>query len=108
MSKSGRQYERVDSRVPVQLVDGTEGETRNLSPHGVFFVVDAEMDAGDDLEFTLDFDTPAGKVHLHCVGEVVRTQRVDGRIGVAVKILESRLERRDHRSPHEPASIGVT
>jgi hypothetical protein len=72
---------------------GAEGITRDLSPAGVYFVTSEGLRAGDILRFTVEFDSPSGKLFLDCTGEVVRVEDSDGRTGVAVKITESRLER---------------
>jgi hypothetical protein len=36
-----------------------------------------------------------GKLYLDCSGQVVRVEDREGKVGVAVKITESRLERRE-------------
>lgn len=94
MSRFERQFERTEATVKLQLEGGVKGETRNLSPGGLFFVTDEEMEPGQTLHFTLEFDDPAGKLHLDCIGEIVRVERTDGKIGIGAKIIESRLERR--------------
>ncbi len=94
MRGSAREFDRVNATIPVQFEGGVEGETRNLSPSGVFFVVDEEMKTGGSLRFTLEFDSAGGKLYMDCIGEIVRVQQTDGKIGVAAKITESRLERR--------------
>ena len=94
MRGSAREFDRVNATIPVQFEGGLEGETRNLSPSGVFFVVDTEMQAGGVVHFTLEFDSAGGKLYMDCIGEIVRVERADGKVGVAAKIVESRLERR--------------
>lgn len=94
MSRPPRKHERVSAVVPVRLSDGGGGVTRDLSPAGVFFVVDQNMEAGQTLRFTLEFENPSGPLYLDCVGEVVRVEDSEGKRGVAVRIVESRLERR--------------
>ena len=95
MPQSARQFERINAAVPVQLEGGLQGQTLNLSPTGVFFVIDADVESGKSIHFTLEFDNPGGKLYLDCVAEVVRTEKADGKLGVAAKIIESRLERRN-------------
>jgi hypothetical protein len=51
------------------------------------------MADGGTIHFTLEFDNPSGKLLLECSGEIVRVEKAGGKIGVAAKIVESRLER---------------
>jgi len=51
------------------------------------------MTDGSSIHFTLEFDNPSGKLLLECSGEIVRVEKAGGKIGVAAKIVESRLER---------------
>src|SRR5258706_11464034 len=83
MRGSAREFDRVNATIPVQFEGGIEGETRNLSPSGVFFVVDTEMKAGGSLHFTLEFDSAAGKLYMDCIGEIVRVEKADGKAGIA-------------------------
>ena len=93
-TRAGREYKRLDAAIPVRLEDGTTAITRDLSPAGVFFVTDKRMEAGNSIHFTIEFDNPGGKLHLDCLGEIVRVEQADGKIGIAAKILESRLQRK--------------
>lgn len=100
MAREPRQNDRVNAEVPVRLEDGTGGVTRNISPGGVYFVVDEKLSAGQSIRFSIEFTHPAGPadagvLHLDCVGSVVRVEEAHGKRGVAVKIVESRLERRE-------------
>ena len=93
--RAGREHKRLQAAVPVRLEDGTNGLTRDISPTGVFFVTDKKMEPGNSVHFTIEFDNPGGKFHLDCTGEIVRVERVDEKIGIAARITESRLERRN-------------
>ena len=95
MSDGARQFQRVNATIPVRLDDGGDGVTRDLAPGGVFFVTDANLDKGSAIHFTLEFEHPSTKLMLDCVGEVVRVEKTNGKLGVAVKITKSQLERRD-------------
>jgi hypothetical protein len=57
-------------------------------------VTDAELRSKGPLRLTLEFESAAGKLYLECVGEIVRVEKGDGKIRVAAKITDSRLERR--------------
>jgi hypothetical protein len=95
MGRPPRKHERVSAAVPVHLDNGLEGLTRDLSPAGVYFVVNEDVQEGDPIRFTVEFDNPSGKLHLECSGRIVRVEHSAGKRGVAVQITESRLERRD-------------
>jgi hypothetical protein len=96
MSRPPRRHDRVNAVVPVRMDSGKEGITRDLSPAGVYFVTGENLRPGEVLRFTVEFDSPSGKLFLDCSGEVVRVEDANGRTGVAVKITESRLERSDN------------
>lgn len=95
MPESKEQEHRREDRIPValrvDLENSATGIARDVSPSGIFFEVDASYAAGTAITFAIDFDTPAGRLNLRCQGEIVRVERRDTRLGVAVKILESTL-----------------
>jgi len=101
MSRQPRESERVDARVCVKLEDGSAGETRNLSPSGIYLVTDAQMRVGSGVRFSVEFQEVGGSFHLDCVGEIVRMESVEGKTGVGVRITQSRLERRAPGLPVE-------
>jgi hypothetical protein len=97
MAKDSRQNDRVNAMLPVRFEEGGVGVTRNLSPGGVYFIVDESVTAGHPVRFSLEFtsgDTASAELYLECVGHVVRVEPVGGKLGVAVQLTESRLERR--------------
>ena len=69
--------------------------TRDVSASGVFFETDQDMADGSPIEFAVELDSPTGKLVLRCSGQIVRIQRSGGKLGVAAKILDSKLELRD-------------
>ena len=101
MSQEIRRNLRVNAEVPVHLDDGTDGVTCNVSPSGVYFVVDEKLEAGRQIHFTLEFKDPQyGILCLECLGSVVRVEAFEDKSGVAVEITESRLERRETAVVH--------
>ena len=105
MADEPRRHNRVKTAVPVEIDDGTGGLTRDISPAGIYFVGEARPAKGQEIRFNLEFVNPAdpsGKLHLSCLGTVVRVEQSGGRYGVAVSITESRLERRAERRIKEP------
>jgi hypothetical protein len=85
-----RREERVAAVLPVRL-NNAAGVTRDMSVTGIFFETDAELAPGSSIEFVVDIHIPAGKRTLTCLGNIVRTEARDNRLGVAVKILDSRI-----------------
>ena len=69
-----------------------EGVTTNISTTGVYFEVDLNQDAGSQIEFVIDLDTPGGPMHLHCIGEIVRIDDKGGKKGIATRIIKSEIK----------------
>lgn len=71
-------------RLPIRVLrtrTGTlpaNGETRNLSSGGVLFSSDAQIDAGETIEYTIQLDGEQAGPSLHCLGKVTRSQGGDG------------------------------
>ena len=92
MARGERREERMSAARPVRLDRGT-GVTRNISASGVFFETNVDYDAGSKISFAIEIDGPRGeKFLLRCQGEIVRVESRDGKVGVAVKIVVSKLE----------------
>jgi hypothetical protein len=65
------------------------GETRDVSYRGLYFLTEATPEAGSSIEFVLTLPqqiTLAGDVHIRCYGRVLRVEPHDGRRGVAARI----------------------
>ena len=86
-----RREERVQAALQVDLDHGT-GVTRDVSTSGVFFETDMDCAPGSEISFSIGLDSPGGKLTLQCKGQIVRVERRDGKIGVAAKIVASKLE----------------
>jgi len=93
MAELRRAQQRVSAVLPVKVEGRSAGVTRDISPSGIFFETDQDMTDGSTIHFTLEFDNPSGKLLLECSGEIVRIEKAGGKIGIAAKIVESRLER---------------
>jgi PilZ domain len=83
--------ERVTAALPVSLDRGA-GITRDVSTSGVFFETDVNYTPGSEISFSIELNGPAGKLMLKCQGQIVRVEDRGGKVGVAAKIIESRLE----------------
>ena len=101
MGQVNRVEERVAMAVPVVLPDGTQGTTRDISASGIYFETDS-LPLVSPLAFTVEFRNESGAgMALRCRGQVLRVERNNGRVGIAARIRESRLE------PRRPA-VAVT
>lgn len=85
-----RTEERIACTHPVDL-GNTKGVTRDISASGIYFETNASYAPGNRINFTVEFDSPAGKLMLKCDGEIIRVEPRGGEVGVAVKIIESVL-----------------
>jgi hypothetical protein len=86
-----RSKERVSTRLPVNLGE-TAAITRNVSASGIFFETSASPDVGSLIDFSVELDSPNGKLKLMCHGEIVRKEWTAEGVGVAVRIIESTME----------------
>ena len=94
MPRGDRKSERVPAQVTVRLEDGSLGSTRNMSPDGIFLVMEERAAVGQAMRFTIEFANLGGPLFLQCTGEVVRVEDdLEGKRGYAVKIASSRLGR---------------
>ena len=92
MAELKRRDARVKASLPVNFDGKAGGVTKDVSASGVFFETDEDMADGSPIEFTVEFDGPTGKLVMRCTGQIVRVERSGGKVGVAAKILESKLE----------------
>ena len=86
-----RRAKRIPAVMPVRLASAGKGVTRDISASGIFFATESEYMPGKSIYMTIDFMTPAGKLHYICQGVIVRVEQSGARVGVAVKISDSLL-----------------
>jgi hypothetical protein len=80
---------------PVRLDRGT-GVTRNISASGIFFETDVDFAPGSAITFSIELSGPQGeKLMLKSRGENVRLEIRGDKMGVAAKIMFSKLENND-------------
>ncbi|HYL61467.1 MAG TPA: PilZ domain-containing protein [Candidatus Methylomirabilis sp.] len=95
--RTSRRYDLslpVIIRVPLERQnDSQEGKTRDVSPRGLYFVIEQDMEPGSELDITLTLPaelTHGTEVFVRALGKVVRVERrnEDGsaRMGVAAVI----------------------
>ncbi len=66
-----------------------QGRTRDVSFRGLYFLCEAPLEAGNEIEFVLTLPkeiTLAGDVHIRCFGHVTRVEKQNGLRGVAARI----------------------
>jgi hypothetical protein len=86
-----RNGERVFVSHPIRVAN-TKGVSRDISATGVYFQADAIFDLGGRIDFVVEFGKQGVNFILKCNGEIVRVENQSGKVGVAVKILESVME----------------
>jgi hypothetical protein len=93
-----RREKRVRAALPVQLVRA-KGVTRDVSRSGVFFETEAHCRVGSPVHFAIRLETPWGPAHFDCRGRIVRVERHDELLGVAVQFSELSAPPRPEPAP---------
>ncbi len=88
-----RQAERFRLVLPVQIGE-ERGQTRDISVSGIYFETDDTFAPGSEVDFSVDLEhvRPIRPVRLVCKGRIVRVERKDGKVGVAVAVDSHRFE----------------
>ena len=86
-----RKEERVRAALRVQLSDAALGVTRDVSASGLFLETPASYAATNPMSFTIEIAGRAGAILLDCQAEILRMERSEARLGIAVRFLETRL-----------------
>lgn len=89
--RESRKEERIPVSLPVSMAQA-DCYTRDVSASGVFFEVNTPLNLGERIDFAIEFDNLGGKLMLKCIGEIIRVENRDGKVGVAVKIVQSVME----------------
>ena len=95
-STERRAARRFSMTLPVKVRFAAEngvmeqpGETRDVSFRGLYFLIEASVQANSPIEFVLTLPqqiTLAGDVHIRCYARVLRVEPHNGRRGVAAQI----------------------
>jgi hypothetical protein len=92
--KSKRKYQRSEKRVrallPVLIGKAHQGLTRDVSASGAFFETDASYRVGSVVRFAINLETPWGPARFDYRGKIVRLERHDGTLGVAVRFTDDK------------------
>lgn len=92
MTKEQRTERREPIRLMLQLDGGVSAVTRDISPTGLFFETDSEPRLGSVIHIEIQLDGASDPMKLKAQGHIVRIDSHNGRTGVGVKLLDSRLE----------------
>lgn len=87
--KDARKQPRLGATLRVKL-GRISGVTRDVSASGVFFETDAAYAVGSKIHFEIKLDTPWGEAMCDCNGRIVRVQRHDGSVGIAVQFSDAK------------------
>jgi len=91
MATRKRREDRMPVTRPVR-VGRVTGVTRNVSASGVFLETNVDYAAGSEISFAIELDGPTGKMMFKCQGQIVRVEHRDGKVGVAARIVASKLK----------------
>ena len=92
MLNERRTEPRETLAVPVLIGEGEPGVTRDISASGLFFQADRERAVDSVLDIELTLASPHALFRFVTQGCVLRTERHRDRLGVAVKLLTTRME----------------
>ena len=84
--------ERVRALLPVLIGKAHQGLTRDVSASGAFFETDASYRVGSVVRFAINLDTPWGPAQFDYRGKIVRLERHDGTVGVAVRFTDDEAQ----------------
>lgn len=83
---------RVRANFPISTADGALGLTTDISATGMCFELDEKQELGSVILFSVELDTPGGKLTIVCEGKVVRVKEEGGKLKVATKIISQSIE----------------
>lgn len=87
-TRENRTAERVRALLPVLMGEGRQGLTRDVSASGAFFETDVSYRIGSVVRFAINLETPWGPARFDYRGKIVRLERHDGTLGVAVRFTD--------------------
>lgn len=76
--------------LPLDLGNGLKGITRDVSASGLYFEIPGRHELGGTLVFEMNLDD--ARMKFTAEGRIVRVEHLEGRTGIAVKLVSPRLE----------------
>lgn len=83
---------REQVELPVSLRDIGAARTRDVSATGLYLETDGTLVKGSVIDFSIELSIDNRSMLLTGQGEVVRVEVREGRTGVGIRMLDSRLE----------------
>ena len=87
MQQERRTEPRVEVRLPLRLANGETGITRDISSQGLFFEMDDECNLADEIELSVGLNLHGRTVWQENQYKVIRVERQQGCMCVAVQLL---------------------
>jgi len=87
-----RRDKRDPVSLPVELREGCDGVTRDISASGAYVTLNCKKDIGSEIDLTIDFYLDRQLVQLVCRGIIVRVDHQGLRDGVAVRFTETQIQ----------------
>jgi hypothetical protein len=94
-----REAPREAITLPVRLDDGRVGITRDIGPTGMFLEIEGPPPADGTVVFEMEVPETGLKFSAH--GWIVRVEQHSGRTGLAVQLVDPRLETIGSAPEHE-------
>lgn len=88
VDKHKRSAERLLSELPIEI-NGDRGTTKNISATGVYFETTASQEPGSKVNFSVEVTINGEKIKMVCSGDVVRVDRNNDKVGIAVRLVHS-------------------
>jgi hypothetical protein len=85
--------------LPVKLGDGSVGVTRDISPSGIYLSTSTDHQVGQHVVF--EMESTAGQLVFTAEGEIVRVERDNGVVGIAVNLSTQKLSMPAANDPQE-------
>ncbi len=83
---------RVKAEFPVQTLDGSKGQTQDISATGIFMDLDQKQKVGSIISFWVELNTAGVKMKLVCEAKVVRVQEEGGKTKLGAEIISQELQ----------------
>ena len=87
-----RSLAKAEGQFAVTTASGISGISKDISATGIYFELDEKQELGSLIAFWIELDTPGGILKVVCEGEVARVVEEGGKMRVAARILNQRIE----------------